>query len=86
MPIYDYQCTSDECKCEFEEFRHIEDREDMACPKCGTKAKLLISRTKDDWFRPHWNEHLTHEPVFVESKGHYKQLCKKYGVQARCLM
>lgn len=84
MPLYDYKCTV--CDHEFEEFRHVEDRLDMTCPKCQSIAKQLISRTKDDWFRPHWNEHITHEPVYVESKRHYKELCKKHGVTARCLM
>lgn len=84
MPLYDYQCEA--CEVVFEEFKHIDERENMVCPKCGEKAKLLISRTKEDWFKPHWNEHITHMPVYVKSKRHYKELCKKYGVMARCLM
>ena len=41
-----------------------------------------------DWFRPHWNEHVQEsgDPVYVESKSHYKNLCKENGVRARCLM
>lgn len=84
MPLYDYKCIG--CGHEFEEFRHIEDRHNMTCPLCQETAKQLISRTKDDWFKPHWNENITHEPVFVESKRHYKELCRKHGVMARCLM
>lgn len=82
MPLYDYKCEV--CGEEFEDFRHIEDREKVT--HCGVKAKLLISKANNDWFRPHWNEHISEDgPVYVESKRHYKELCKKHGVYSMAL-
>jgi hypothetical protein len=36
--------------------------------------------------RPHLNEDFPNGPVYVESKQHYRKLCKEQGVEARCLM
>lgn len=85
MPIYDYQC---QCGHEFEAGNTIGNRLNMTCPECSSReVKLLITTSKKDWFRPHWNEHFTHEKeIFVESKEHYKKLCKEYGVYAKCLL
>jgi len=83
MPLYDYRCKR--CDHEFEEVAKIKDRYEVSCPKCSGGVTLLITGSKKDWFRPHWNENFDDQPVFVKSKGHYRELCKKYGVYARCL-
>lgn len=86
MPIYVYEC---ECGKEYEAFRKVDDRLlPYVCHNCGDNAKLKIATPKGkDWFRPHWNEDFNHtRPIYVESKQHYKNLCKEHGVYARCLM
>jgi putative FmdB family regulatory protein len=84
MPLYDYKCL--DCNKEFEAIQTIENRESTVCDCGSLNTKLLISGGKRDWFRPHWNEHLDKEPIFVESKEHYKKLCKERGLQAQCLL
>lgn len=84
MPLYDYSCRA--CGLQFEAQRHIDERLDVDCPACGGETSLLITCNKRDWFRPHWNEHINPDrEIYVESKEHYRQLCKQNGVQARCL-
>lgn len=83
MPLYDFKCEF----CNIVEERNCSiDKRDVQFHSCGNLMKQIISPTKKDWFRPHWNENFTDQPVFVESKEHMKSLCKKYGVYARCLM
>lgn len=85
MPIYEYKCKT--CDKEFEKLARIDDRHKTKCD-CGGDSQLLISSSiSRDWFRPHMNENIdTNGPIYVESKGHYKKLCKERGLEARCLM
>lgn len=82
MPLYEYKCNN--CQFEWEEVKKIAERYDVQCPTCDSKdVKLLISAVHKDWFKPFWHEDLSPDgPVFVKSKSHYKELCKKYGVYA----
>lgn len=84
MPLYDYRCK----KCnrvKQDVFHHID--EDAAPFCCGEHmSKDLGACNKKDWFRPHWNENIDTKPIYVESKQHYKNLCKERGLVARCLM
>ncbi len=41
MPTYDYECSK--CKHTFEEFQSITSEPGAECPKCGSKARRLIS-------------------------------------------
>ncbi len=41
MPTYEYECL--DCKYTFEEFQRITDKPLDKCPKCGGRAKRLIS-------------------------------------------
>ncbi len=43
MPIYEYQCNH--CNEIFEIFHKIDEECNVACPKCLTPAKKLISAT-----------------------------------------
>lgn len=43
MPIYEYRCAG--CKKNFELIQKFSDDPHAACPKCGKKAKRLISQT-----------------------------------------
>lgn len=83
MPLYDYQCKK--CGKTFEELRHIDERLSVKCI-CGGEVSILVTNNKTDWFRPHWNENFDLKPIYVESKQHYRKLCKQYGLTARALM
>ncbi|MEO0216611.1 MAG: FmdB family zinc ribbon protein [candidate division WOR-3 bacterium] len=41
MPTYEYECSN--CQFHFEEFQKITDLPVAVCPKCGGKARRLIS-------------------------------------------
>jgi len=56
--LYQYEC----CGERFEEIRTISERDTADCPKCGQKAKRLLStmasfvmQFKPDWY-PAWKE------------------------------
>jgi len=56
MPIYEYQCTNEECLHEFDEIKSITKcDEPEPCPKCGSETKKLVSQTDfvlkgDGWY------------------------------------
>lgn len=81
MPLYDYECPN--CKHTFEAFKTIAERENAWCPICQeVRAKQIISAPAVHVFQPFWHEDFCDKPILVESKSHYKQLCKQYGVYA----
>jgi len=86
MPRYDYFCPI--CDNVQEEVRTIADRNNLCvCYECGSHMKRNeVYHIARDWFRPHWNENLDTDPVYVESKSQYKKECKKRGLTARCLL
>jgi putative FmdB family regulatory protein len=86
MPLYVYKCTG--CGHTQELIRSVADRDKEAlCEECSNVAERVMVFTKNrDWFRPFVQEDFGETPVFVESKRHYKKLCKQYGVTARCLL
>ena len=88
MPLYDFECKK--CKHQFEIFGCIKDlkmlQSKKRCPICRGRIRQVITKANRDWFRPHINEDFDGTPIQVTSKEHYKELCKKYGVQARCLL
>ena len=54
MPIYEYRCKS--CGKIFELFQKMSDKPVGKCPKCGDKAKRLISQTSftlkgEGWYK-----------------------------------
>ncbi len=80
MPLYDYECTH--CHHCFEDYRKIADREFTSCPNCLDLARQVMSAPKLDLFQPFWHEDMGHEPVYIKSRQHYKEECKKNGVYA----
>lgn len=80
MPLYDYQCQ--QCGNEFEEVMPISGRETAPCPNCASIAKQVIKSSKPHIFQPFWHENFDVNPVYVESKKHWRQLCEKYNVYA----
>lgn len=84
MPLYDYKCM--ECDNQFEEYAKIDKRNGVMCPKCNHPCEIQITNShSQDWFKPHWNPNFDIDPVFVRSRNHMKQLCKKYNMTSRAL-
>lgn len=86
MPLYLYKCSV--CKEEFEELRPVEGRYHAQCPVCKSEdCKLLVPKGVNSGFelKPQYFEHLDTKPVFIESKAHLREECKKRGVWAKCL-
>lgn len=85
MPLYDFRCEG--CGKEFEYLCKIEEMEGVECSDCGGSCKALISHTSKnrDWFRPHWNPNFDLDPVWVETKGKFKELCRRHNVTSRAL-
>jgi len=74
------------CRDEFEAYVTIAKREGVRCKLCGCATKILITNNHNQhWFKPHWNEHFTGDPVYVKSLNHYKQLCKDNNVTSRAI-
>ena len=80
MPIYDYICT----KCgKVSDVWATMDERTKRCPKCKRKMSRLIARSNiiTDLI-PHVDENMGHEPVYVKSRQHKKQLLKEKGLVA----
>jgi len=89
MPLYDLECK--DCGHVYEIFCCIKDKDNyiinQKCPKCKGEVKQLYNIGKEkDWFHPHINEDFDGTPIQVTSKKHMRELCKKFGVQARALL
>ena len=41
MPLYEYVC--DDCREEFESIESVQDRNDADCPRCGKRARRVLS-------------------------------------------
>lgn len=65
-------------------YENVLDDADNVC-KCGGNLQRLFSYNKRMQMLPHWAEHFTHEPVYVEDREDFDKKCKKYGVYARSL-
>ncbi len=81
MPLNDVNCP----RCGVIEVNHkvshmwkAKDKWYTRC-RCGRGAEILCTLTmkNNDWFRPHWNEGIDWDPVYVKSKKHLKELCLK---------
>jgi len=83
MPLYDFKCLY--CGIEFEEVATIADRNDVKCG-CGSPTKVLITNSKSqDWFKPHFNEHMGPNGTYITSRTHLKELCLRYNVTSVAL-
>lgn len=83
MPRYDVECNK--CGKGTEIFCKIKELESIKCGCGGDQRVVIKAPPHKDWFRPHWNPNFDIDPVWVESKQHYKDLCKKYDVTSRAL-
>jgi len=75
MPRFDFQCNKCHVVKEYlrkntRRFRH----------QCGGLLEWVPSARVNASFKPFVHEHLGHEPVMVESWGHYKKLLRARGL------
>ena len=88
MPRYDFECL--DCHKVEEILCCINDLDTVTVKQrceCGGELKQIITTAPaPDWFREHVNYDFDGTPKEVKSKAHLKELCKQYGVQARCLL
>lgn len=86
MPIYDYECY--DCGREFEHSAMIIDRKKkVECGVCGGKSERVIKSSRVTKFKPFW--HIALDPerrVYITSKGHLREECKKREVESVYLM
>jgi putative FmdB family regulatory protein len=78
--LYDYQCPK--CNHIFDDFKPVAERHTSVCPKCGATANMKFSGTtsRAKIFHPYWDEHMGHDPVWVESASHKKMLLQERGL------
>jgi putative FmdB family regulatory protein len=74
VPMYRYKCSK--CDMEFEAFRHIDKRNEVACEKCGGPVEMIVSANVTI-FKPFWHEHIDTKPIYIESKKQLFAECEK---------
>lgn len=74
IKIVDKRCS----QCDKVYYDVIDD--DMVLCNCGGQLMRMFSLHKDVQMLPHWNEHMGHEPVFIEDRQMFKKECKKRGL------
>ena len=84
MPLHDYECG--ECGKTFEHFCKIEDlRKEVPC-ECGNlKAERRVAKSKLDDFKPFMCDRISWDPVYITSKKHLAEECKKNEVWSHYL-
>lgn len=56
------------------------------CPACVKERGEVQKTAAVHIFKPMWAEHLESEPVYIKSKRHYKDECKKRNVSCAGLL
>tara|TARA_R100000049_G_C1879387_1_gene36278 strand:- start:231 stop:488 length:258 start_codon:yes stop_codon:yes gene_type:complete len=79
MPNYDYKCPN--CGNEVEMFLHMSELNlPVNCGKCnGAEMKRQIgpANIRED-YKPYLDENMTHEPIYVKSRQHRRELMKQH--------
>jgi len=86
--IYDYECPT--CGKIFESYNTVAGRHRAPCPNCGNMAhykfiaaNLLGTARAIQIFQPYWDENISDEPVFIETKHQKKDLLKAGGLEEK---
>lgn len=79
IKLSDYKCDS--CGEIAEDLVVEEDDKTYKC-HCGGIVKRIYGTNKRMQMLPHWNEHLGHEPVYIEDREHFDKELKKRGLGA----
>jgi putative FmdB family regulatory protein len=83
MPLHDYEC--EKCGKSFEHFCKIEDLGKEVLCECGSTSKRVINQVRIDEFKPFWCDRISWDPVYITSKKHLADECKKNGVWSHYL-
>lgn len=86
MPEYAWKC--DKCEHITEVVRKMSDCDEAtACEECNSANtyRYYGEYTRAAQFKPFWCEHLDREPVYIESKKHFKEECDKRGMVSHWL-
>jgi putative FmdB family regulatory protein len=82
--IYEYLCTK--CDLSFDAEHPVEERDQLTyCPECHGLGRRFMAPTRlaanvgKGSRIPGWCTSLPGKPVYVRSKAHFKELCKKNG-------
>ena len=81
MPLYDLKCSS--CNAVEERYISLSDLDnDQSCIKCGADMNRIIGRDVNvaGDLEPYVEYNLGHEPVYIKSRRHLDDICKKEGV------
>jgi hypothetical protein len=83
MPIYAYQCASEDAH-EFEQYVPLTESENPLCSCGATTEKIWKISKRTGYTRyPYVTKNITGEPVEVTDAAHEAALCKQYGVVQR---
>tara|TARA_R100000789_G_C2907268_1_gene122215 strand:+ start:283 stop:537 length:255 start_codon:yes stop_codon:yes gene_type:complete len=80
MPNYDHKCPK--CKEIVELYLHVSELSlPVNCSHCGVEMKRLIGATNiQEDYEPYIDENMGHEPVYVKSRQHRRELMKQHKV------
>ena len=80
MPLYDYVCKA--CGKEFDDFVSVAQRAYSHCPECSGLSFLKFnpSNVMPRIFTPYWDEHISEDPVFIETRAQKKDILKSEGL------
>lgn len=78
MPIYDVRCES--CKKEREVFCSVSESGSQVCDCGGLMRVVIATKVNFHRFRGGFHEHLAAEPIYIKSKKHLQDECRKRGL------
>lgn len=84
MPLHDYECTK--CNTVFEHFCKINDLDKEVICKCGGVTKRIVTvQNSIDTFKPFWCDRISWNPIYIESRKHLAEECKKRNLASHYL-
>ena len=81
--LYNLCCNS--CEHTFEIATGVENYYSILCPKCGEKARVLITGSNYHPFPAGWWEHIGPQPLHISSRSQLRDECEKNNVYATYL-
>lgn len=79
MPLYDFSCSA--CGGQQNDIVARPDENSKPCPSCGkAMTRLLPIPNVQSDYEPWVDDNLGHEPVYVKSRRHHKQLLRERGL------
>jgi len=79
MPIYVYKCS---CAKILEIFKPLSSLDSPVQCECGQIMKRQVASSNPHIWKPGFWEHISEQPIYIESKKQLKEVCKKRGVIA----